>query len=69
MTGRKTGSMKKLYCKACKDGENKVDADYIVKGIYFTHYGQLATYSGGICENHYNIMMDDGASLTILEKL
>ncbi len=60
--------MAKRYCASCRAGENKVEADYMVKGIRCDRWGEdRMPYRAYLCDEHLTMMLDDGAELDIVE--
>lgn len=56
------------YCSSCKAGEVKELADYLVQGKIQGDY-KMMPYKAYICEDHYQMLLDDGAELRIIERV
>ena len=59
----------KHYCKSCKDGEVITCADLYATGYYYNPYGAKERFDGWLCDDHYEMMIQGGADLTIKIKL
>lgn len=55
------------YCASCRRGENKVEADHFIKGTRVTGDGRKVPYRGYLCEDHLEIMVEDGDLLDNFE--
>ena len=50
------------YCASCRNGENKIEADYLVSGRV-----DGMPYRAYLCREHLEMFYDDGAELKIIE--
>lgn len=55
------------YCASCRRGENKVEADYLVKGRRYVDDTRSTPYRAYLCGDHLDIMLEDGDLLECYE--
>jgi len=56
-------------CASCRNGENEVPADFEVKGRTFRFTEGGLPYHAFLCEDHFNMMLEDGDELEVIRCL
>ena len=61
---------KKHYCASCRNGEIKREADCFVQGKVHTDKDEyMHPYKAYLCNDHIDMMLDDGAIFNVERKL
>ena len=55
------------FCASCRNGENEVEADYLVKGRHWVDDDRSVPYRAYLCKEHLEMMLEDGDDLDIVE--
>lgn len=59
----------KRVCASCRAGEVQQEADYLVIGRTYRYKDTGTPYRAYLCKEHYEMMLDDGDELRIVERV